>query len=532
MAETHRDLPLQNVCCVTEKPLSAALADTVTAIPTVASTAYAILTVVDRSGRRIERDVLRPTTIIGSARGSDWRLRARDVAPAHCLIVQEGDRLTVRDLGSAFGTRVNHRPVQSAALHDGDRLQLGRHELRVNTNLPGCPPRGVGFDGFRVTEILGSGGMCWVFGAEEHGTGECVALKVLPSRHTRRMLAHFRLEARAGWRLEHPHVIRVQRQGKWGALHYLVMEPLHAISLQELVERSGPLPWPQACSLIRQVALGLQHAHDRGVVHRDVKPGNVLCTQDGHAKLIDFGLAMLTDDEEHDQIARLYADRVLGTADYISPEQSHNSHAVDGRTDLYSLGCVLHLLLTGQPPFPQGTVREKIRAHRETRPRAIRERRPEVPAEVERLLLRLLAKRPEDRPATAREVADELTAYAESTRISFDWSAVLTRRLATARRRLEKLNAQGDDRNPGDSALLSVAALEAPIPAEVALLESLLAERARDDAEAAQQAELWQLWPQMSAGQRREWLAAGRTSLEAPRAAAPRSPESSIDRMT
>jgi serine/threonine-protein kinase len=475
---------------------------------------FALLRFRDAAGRWLDKNILHDTTLIGSAKGCDLRLKSESIAPVHCLITLDRWRLTVRDL-SAGGTKRNGAPVSHAALSDGDRLSLGVHDFEIRTNLSGCAFHGFYLDHYEVTEILGSGGMCWIYGGRNSLTHEPVALKVLPSNYTPRTLAHFSLEARVGQRLgEHPRVIRMSRIVRTEPVYCIVMEYLEGISLQELVERDGPLPAAQACHFIRQAAEALGHVHRCRIVHRDVKPNNLIVCRDGGLKLIDFNLALTLDDDQPDRLLQHYRKHVVGTADYISPEQSVRSDKVDPRSDLYSLGCIFYFLLTGDAPFPGDGVPEKLQAHRTETPRDVRERTPSVPDDVAQIVHRLLKKSPEQRFQTADELIAALEPHARAEPIRFDWSAVLSARAATARRRLEKLLARQSARRR-EAAHDSSAAIADPLtdtpggnstrrsssgtqPIELELFTTLDEGSPQQTAERQALNELFLMWPQLS----------------------------------
>lgn len=190
----------------------------------------------------------------------------------------------------------------------------------------------------------------------------------------------------------------------------LVMEFVNGLSLAEYVERKGPLSVSHACHFIQQAALGLQHAHEKGMVHRDLKPHNLILTPKGVVKILDFGLARIV--SEAGQAAGLTQENALmGTPDFIPPEQATDARNADIRSDIYSLGCTLYYLLTGQPPFPEGTAIQKVLAHLERKPKSIRDFRKEVPAELVAVLDRMLAKDPAKRYQTPAQVAEALAPF-------------------------------------------------------------------------------------------------------------------------
>ncbi|MBA4065561.1 MAG: hypothetical protein C0501_17970 [Isosphaera sp.] len=283
---------------------------------------------------------------------------------------------------------------------------------------------------YKVLSELGAGGMGVVYKAEHRIMGRVVALKVMAPHLTAKAGSadRFRKEVRAAARLGHPNIVTAHDADEAGGLHFLVMEYVDGVSLERLVAKRGPLPVTAACALARQAALGLGHAHARGMVHRDIKPQNLMVTRRGHLKVMDFGLARFVRDgveAEAGPPGRLpfgagkpVADPLtnpnllMGTPDYLSPEQARNSAAVDARSDLYSLGCTLYFLLTGAAPFARASsLIDKLLAHTEEPPPPVREVRPDVPEGLAALLWRLLAKNPDDRPAGAAEVAAALAPY-------------------------------------------------------------------------------------------------------------------------
>ena len=280
---------------------------------------------------------------------------------------------------------------------------------------PGRPelPAGlVGHPRYRVLGEIGRGGMGVVWKAVQLLLDRVVALKVIhPHLASRPGFAeHFHNEVRALARLNHPHIAQAHDADGAGDLLFLVMEYVDGVGLDQLVAQRGPLPVGQAIELARQAALGLLHAHERGILHRDLKPHNLILTSDGVVKIVDFGLAQLVREGAVADGAR--SAPVLGTPDYMAPEQARDSRSADGRSDLYGLGCTLYHLLAGQVPFPGGTVLQKLMRHQEGSARSIRDLRPDVPGPLAALLARLLDRNPARRPASAAEVARELASLA------------------------------------------------------------------------------------------------------------------------
>jgi serine/threonine protein kinase len=267
---------------------------------------------------------------------------------------------------------------------------------------------------YALLQKLGQGGMGTVYRAVHLKLKRPVVVKLLAPDRLRdeRAVARFQREMEAIGRLDHAHVIRATDAGEAGGQHYLVMEHVEGVDLGRLADRHGPLPVAAACEIVRQAALGLQAIHEQGMVHRDIKPSNLLLTRGGHVKVLDLGLALLYDAlPSGDELT--VSGQVMGSASYMAPEQGRESHRVDIRADIYSLGCTLYKLLTGQAPFSAYTgFFDKLRAHAELPMPSVFERRPDVPAPLLPILDRLLAKAPADRFAEPRAVAEALAPFA------------------------------------------------------------------------------------------------------------------------
>jgi serine/threonine protein kinase len=265
---------------------------------------------------------------------------------------------------------------------------------------------------YKVLERLGSGGMGTVFLCEHKLMRRRVAVKVLPvpKAEDRASLDRFYREARAVAAVDHPNIVRAYDIDQDDNLHFLVMEWVDGTNLQDLVKKFGPLDPVRACHYIYGAAVGLQHAHEIGLVHRDIKPGNILIDRSGVVKILDLGLARLTHDQD-DNLTRQNDENVLGTADYLAPEQAMDSHTVDIRADIYSLGATFYFLLTGSAPFPEGSVAQKLIWHQNRQPRSIKVLRAEVPDAMVAVVERMMAKDPEKRYRSPAEVMAALSAW-------------------------------------------------------------------------------------------------------------------------
>ena len=266
---------------------------------------------------------------------------------------------------------------------------------------------------FHIEEFVGGGGMGAVFRGRDTTLGRTVAVKVLSQEHIDDdMIRRFRHEAESAARLDHPDIPHVYFLGEQDGWYFIVFEFIEGKNIRDYVAQQGPLSIPQTLVYLADIAKALQHASSREVVHRDIKPSNILVTNDGHAKLVDMGLART----EHIQSTAndLTATGVtLGTFDYISPEQARDPRDADTRSDIYSLGCTLYFMLTGQPPFPNGTMLQKLLSHTSESPPDPNEFRRDIPSRLTNLLARMLAKQPEHRYQDANDLLGEILLLAE-----------------------------------------------------------------------------------------------------------------------
>jgi len=331
--------------------------------------------------------------------------------------------------------------VRKSAVVESKRLEAYLEKIRAGGSLPAIPAKLAGLlvrDGilthfqaeqflqgrwrrftigkYKVLERIGTGGMGSVYLCEHKFMRRRAAVKVLPTAKASdpASLERFYREARAVAALDHPNIVRAYDIDQDDNLHFLVMEYVDGSSLQELVKKVGPLGPMRSAHYISQSALGLQHAHEAaGLVHRDIKPGNLLVDRTGTVKVLDMGLARFFNDEE-DLLTKKYDENVLGTADYLAPEQALDSHSVDIRADIYSLGATFYFCLTGRTPFSEGTVAQKLIWHQTRQPKPIRALQPAVPEAMAAIIEKMMAKDPAHRYQTPLEVAEALAPWTET----------------------------------------------------------------------------------------------------------------------
>jgi serine/threonine protein kinase len=284
---------------------------------------------------------------------------------------------------------------------------------------------------YRLLDLIGRGGMGLVFLAEPippQGASEAkptgrsksapfdsqnlVALKVMTQLGNPKGVKRYLQEVQAATALVHPHIVRTLDSGVADGCHFLVMEFLPGRDLNAIMFDQSPLPVSWSCEVIRQAALGLQYAHEQGLVHRDIKPHNILVTPEPdfltpHARILDFGLAHIAA-ESNSLRDVTQTGAVMGTADYISPEQAMSAKHADIRSDIFGLGCTLFQLITGELPFQGNNVMEKLMARITTIPPSVSALRAEAHSDLDDLVSSMLRTNPNDRPQTPVEIADEL----------------------------------------------------------------------------------------------------------------------------
>ena len=270
---------------------------------------------------------------------------------------------------------------------------------------------------YRLLSLLGKGGMSSVYLAEHVLMRRRCAIKVLPSKRVNdsSYLGRFHREAQAVASLDHANIVRAydvdHETEKDTEIHFLVMEYVEGQSLQEIIQADGVLDYVTTADYMRQAAAGLAHAHTAGMVHRDIKPGNLLVDRHGTVRILDLGLARFFADDDEQSLTVAHDEKVLGTADYLAPEQALDSHSVDARADIYSLGCTCYFLLTGHPPFTEGTLAQRLMSHQTREPPPIRNDRSDLPESLESIINQMMAKKPDDRFQTADDLEAALAGW-------------------------------------------------------------------------------------------------------------------------
>jgi serine/threonine-protein kinase len=291
-------------------------------------------------------------------------------------------------------------------------VQQGKLSIWQAQQLMAGRSSGFKIDRYTLIEMIGQGGMGRVYLAKDTRLNRRVALKILsPDRmNNPRAIARFQREARVGAQLQHENLVRIYDEGEANGKCYLVMEYIEGKNIGAIIAENGPIPPATAARLGQQVALGLEHAQQKGLIHRDVNPYNILVTRDGIAKLTDLGLAI--DKTEQAQVTREGA--TVGTFDYVSPEQARHSHAVDTRSDIYSLGCTLYHMLSGQVPFSSPSLPEKLFGHQAVDPMPLARLVPTIPGGLSEVVEKMMRKSPDDRYPTPLDVAQALEPYTDT----------------------------------------------------------------------------------------------------------------------
>jgi eukaryotic-like serine/threonine-protein kinase len=326
--------------------------------------------------------------------------------------------------------------------------------------------RGFRLGKYTIRRPLGRGGMSVVYEAEHCVLNTRVAIKLLPQARNdiEKSVSRFLAEARAAAKLNHPNIVRVHDCDVIDNRRFMVMDLVNGSNLGEIVEKHGPLGYRNAILMLKQAASGLAHAHEHGVTHRDVKPHNFLVEKGGQLKVADMGLALFEIDvpDRHTQDGS----SVVGTVDYIAPEQAWDSRKVDRRADMYSLGCTLYFMLTGRPPFHSGTMAQRLAKHQTAAPTPLTQIRPDCPPPIWDLCAKMLAKKPQDRVQKMEDVVrvcDQLLPRLEG-----------TNSMATLANMSNKSGADSNASLSGDS-LLSLQGMETMTSSEFLGMETATA---------------------------------------------------------
>ena len=345
----------------------------------------------------------------------------RQISRDHAELLFDNDRLAVRQFDAARNPiHFDGQPTQACQLHFGESFRIGKTVFRLVEEPPdqdgsgSVSPAGPGhphrIGDYLISRLLGTGGMGSVYLARHAPTGRNVALKVLGDEMSINpdMVRRFQLEGECALDLKHANLVEVYETGNDDGTHYIAQEYIDGVDIGELIQQRGPLPPKRAISIIRQVAGALDYLHQENIVHRDIKPSNLLVSREGTPRLADMGVARSTTPDS-DSGRMTQVGTLIGTVDYIAPEQADDSHSADARSDIYSLGCTWYEMLTGSPPFPNGTLTDKITAHATQPPPDPRELNPDVPEAMVAVLDRMMAKSPDRRYQSISELLDDLS---------------------------------------------------------------------------------------------------------------------------
>jgi len=349
--------------------------------------------------------VIRPGTarvVLGRRSGVEFQILDEKASRDHAEVVFSEGRYVLRDLGSSNGTSLDGRRLErDETLRPGSLIRIGRTVIEFLDESGGVPP-GLRVSGYDLIERVGRGRMGTVYKARQLSMDRVVAIKILDETCSgdRDFIERFRREARAAARLSHPNIVRMVDVGKSEGLHYYSMEFVEGETLKHLLREQGCIDTDRALEIALQAARALGHAHGRGMVHRDVKPANLLLTREGAVKVADLGIAKTFE-------ASAFASGVHGTPHYMSPEQAAGEE-LDARTDVFSLGATLYHMLTGSLPFEGDDDYEVARAHTTASLPAVQEREPDVPDSVTRMVERMMARDPALRHQSMGEVASDL----------------------------------------------------------------------------------------------------------------------------
>jgi eukaryotic-like serine/threonine-protein kinase len=302
---------------------------------------------------------------------------------------------------------VSEQNEESAAQDFGKHLVQTRRAtmFQVSAIFSGRPPRLLMGD-YELLEKLATGGMGDVYKAVERKSGAIAVVKVLPAASAGdvELLQRFQREVKLLSEVQHPNVVGAFDAGEAEGCHFLAMEFVDGLDLGRMVKLRGPMTPEDAVECVRQAAVGLAYAHECGVVHRDVKPSNLMLDHQGAVKILDLGLARILHNDE----GLTSTGSVLGSIDYMAPEQGNDSKAADHRADIYALGCTLFYLLTGRIVFDAKNISQKLIAHQDAPPPSLDSVCPTIPRKLDQLYLKMLAKDPKDRPSHMKDVVASL----------------------------------------------------------------------------------------------------------------------------
>ncbi len=369
-------------------------------------------------GRTLEASV-EDVVVLGRGTGCQLQVPDERASRRHCRVYRQGSDYFLRDLGSKNGTRLNGRAVTFARLMFGDAIGVGRATVLFTEHSP-AELVGSRIAGYEVLEQVASGGMGVVYRARQVSMDRIVALKVLHPRLTsdRRFVERFEREARAAGALNHLNIVHVQDAGHAEGTYYYAMEYVDGLTAAQELRARGAMPPERVVEIARQVAAALGFAHEQGIIHRDVKPENIMLAADGTAKLADLGLATFLDTDaprvERGADGKL---RVWGTPSYMAPEVAQGREP-DARSDLYSLGAAMFHMLTGRVPFTGATATEVLTKHIGAPMPEMQSYHPDVPRALNPIVERLMAKDRARRYQTAAELVADINVVLEMLRQS------------------------------------------------------------------------------------------------------------------